>query len=451
MFSASGAWFMWGVELVVMVAMVAFNSVFAAYEIALASITLSRLHALVGTKARGAAAALYMKENMEGSLAGLQLGITLVGAVAAATGGAGAEENLAPSFQGVFGLSSGVAEVLAIAAVVAPLTVVTIIFGELIPKVFALRNAEWVCLRLSPPMQWFVFAVWPVVWALEGVVTGLMSFGEKHLKGRLDADKSEASELHELRASVALARTSRLIGPHEEQIILAAAALSQRPIREVMLPADFISMLDVDVSVADAMISAHLDMHTRFPVTERPGDPQGIIGYVNFKDIVALLRLSPSDPSVRGIVRDIPSLPAGSPVASCLERLIRERTHIAIVRDDADVVIGMVTLEDIIEELVGEIEDEFDSLPIHVVRAGVGWVVGGGASPDKLRAETGLELPAVPGEAPVRHLSDWVVRTLSQPLRGGEVIEREGIRVAVRKVRRQMVQEAQVQACPATA
>jgi putative hemolysin len=435
---------MWSVELVVMVAMVAFNSVFAAYEIALASISLSRLNALVGTKAKGAAAALYMKENMEGSLAGVQLGITLVGAVAAATGGAGADENIAPYFQQVFGLSSGVAEVLAIAAVVAPLTVVTIIFGELIPKVFALRNAEWVCLRLSPPMQWFVNAVWPVVWALETVVTGLMSFGERHLKGRLGATKSEASELHELRASVALARTSRLIGPQEERIILAAA-LSHRPIREVMLPANFISMLEVKASVADAMISAHLDMHTRFPVTERAGDPQGIIGYVNFKDIVTLLRMSPSDPSVRGIVRDIPSLPAGAPVASCLERLILERTHIALVRDEAGTVIGMVTLEDIIEELVGDIEDEFDRLPIHVVKAGAGWVVGGGIGPDKLRAATSLELPAVSGDGPVRHLSDWVVRNLSQPLRGGEVIERDGVRVAVRKVRRQMVQEAQVQ------
>jgi putative hemolysin len=294
-------------------------------------------------------------------------------------------------------------------------------------------------------MQWLVFAVWPVVWALESAVTGLMSFGEKHLKGRLEATKSEASELHELRASVALARTSRLIGPQEERIILAAAALSHRPIREVMLPANCISMLDVNVTVADALIAAHLDMHTRFPVTERPGDPQGIIGYVNFKDIVAILRLSPSEPSVRGIMRTIPSLPAEDAVATSLERLIRERTHIALVRHDDGVVVGMVTLEDIIEELVGDIEDEFDSLPTHVVKAGAGWVVGGGVSPDKLRTVTGLQLPSPPRDGPIRHLGDWVVRNLSQPLRGGEVIERDGITVAVRKVRRQMVQEARVQ------
>lgn len=436
---------MWGVELVVMLLMVAFNSVFAAYEIALASITLSRLHALIGTKTKGAAATLYMKENMEGSLAGVQLGITLVGVVAAATGGAGAEETIAPYFIQAFGVPSGLAEILAIATVVVPLTFVTIIFGELIPKVFALRNKEWVCLRLSPPMKWFVFAVWPVVWVLESIVTGLMSFGEKHWKGRLETSKSEESELLELRASVALARTSRLIGMQEERIILAAAALSHRFIREVMLPANAINMLDVNESVADALTAAHLDMHTRFPVTEKPGDPQGIIGYVNFKDIVVLMRLSPGNPSLRGIIRTIPNLLAENPVTVALERLMLERTHIAIVRDNANGVVGMVTLEDIIEELVGDIEDEFDSLPLHVVKTGVGWVVGGGISLDKLRTATGLELPRS-FDKPVSHLSDWVLMNLSQPLRGGEVIERDGVRVVVRKVRRQMVQEAQIQA-----
>ncbi len=436
---------MWGVELIIMLMMVAFNSVFAAYEIALASITLSRLHALVGTKVGGAVAALYMKENMEGSLAGVQLGITLVGAVAAATGGAGAEERIAPYLQQAFGFSSGVSEFLAIAAVVAPLTVVTIIFGELIPKVFALRNKEWVCLRLSPPIQWFVFGVWPIVWALETAVTGLMSLSEKHLKGRMETGKSEAAELHELRASVAMARTSRLIGAQEEKIILAAAALSHRHLREIMLPADSISMLDLNVPVADALIAAHLDMHTRFPVTERSRDPQGIIGYANFKDIVVLMRLAPGDHSLRGITRTIPNLSASSPVAVCLEKLIRERTHIALVRDDVGVVVGMVTLEDILEELVGDIEDEYDSLPIHIVKAGTGWVVGGGVSPDKLRSVTNLHLSSNTSDKLPRHLSDWVSSNLSQPLRGGEVIERNGVRVVVRKVRRQMVQEAQVQ------
>jgi putative hemolysin len=437
---------MYEIELLVMLAMIVFNGVFAAYEIALASISASRLQVLLNERKPGVRAALYMKENFEGSLAGVQLGITLVGAIAAATGGAGAEESIAPYFQRTLGVTSGMAELLAITAVVIPLTIVTIIFGELIPKVFAIRNKEWVCLRFSPAMRAFVYGVWPLVWFLETVVTSVMNWGERHWQRRLETmTKTVAAELQELRASVALARTSRLIGAQEEKIILGAAALSQRPIREVMLPASAISMLDLNASIADALIAAHLDMHTRFPVTERPGDPQAIIGYANFKDIVVHMRLSPHDPSLRAIMRTIPSLLAEQPVGACLERLIRERTHIALIRNAAYEVVGMVTLEDIIEELVGEIEDEFDRLPAHLAKSGTGWVVGGGITPERLREATGLVLPPRLDGAPVRHLSDWVVGQIPHPLRGGEVVESDGVRVVVRKVRRQNVQEAQVQ------
>lgn len=439
---------MWGIELAVMAAMIALNAVLAAFEIALASVGLARLHVLAGEGRAGARAAGYMKENVEGSLAGVQLGITLVGAVAAATGGAGAGEQLAPTLRGWLGVSPGLAEVLAVATVVLPLTVVTIVFGELIPKVFALRNREWVCLKLSPPMKWFVTAVWPVVWVLEAAATGLTAWGERLLRGRVAGlGPAPPLELQELRAVAALARTSRLIGPQEEKIILGAAGLTVRPVREVMRPADAMCMLDANQPVADALAAAHLDMHTRYPVTETPGDPQGVVGYVNFKDVVAHSRLAPHGPSLRGVVRPILSFPADAPVSGCLERLVREHVHIALVRGPDGRVAGMVTLEDMLEELVGEIEDEFDSLPDHAVVSGRGWVVGGGITPAKLREATGVELPAGPGEA-VRHLSEWVLRRHPHPLRGGEVIDGGGVRVVVRKVRRRNVLEAGVEARP---
>lgn len=437
---------MFGIELLFMFAMIALNSVFAAFEIALASISFARLHSLVEANRKGAKAAEYMKKNLEGSLAGIQLGITLAGAIAAAVGGAGAEENLAPGIQAALGVSSATAEVFAIALVVAPLTAFTIIFGELIPKVFAIRNKELVCLRLSPPMMWFVKAVWPVIWVLEHTVTGLMSLGERRLKGKSETPtKSESAELQELRASVALARTSRLIGQQEEKIILGAAALSYRPIREAMLPASAISMLNADASLGDALVAAHLDMHTRFPLTERPDDPQGIIGYVNFKDLVALMRLSPNDPSLRAVMRALPTLTDNIPVATCLEQMIRDRTHIAMVRTAAGEVVGLVTLEDILEELVGDIEDEFDHLPMHAVRSGPGWVVGGGLAPERLKELSGLSLPPVESPEPIHHISDWITAQTGGTVHGGEVVERDGIRVVVRKVRRQKVLEAQVQ------
>lgn len=434
---------MWGAEWLVIAAMLVLNSIFAAYEIALASVSLARLQVLAREHRRGAHAAQYMKDGMEASLAVVQLGITLVGAIAAATGGAGATESLAPLFEDL-GLRPGWAQFLAVTTVVIPLSAITILLGELFPKVFALRNKEWVCLRLSPAMRWFSFAVWPVVWMFETVVTTLMSWGERRWQHRLDGDsKQEAAELVELRAVAALARTSRLIGGREENIIVQAARLATRLVREIMLPAEYITMLHRDTSLADSLIAAHLDMHTRFPVCDRPADPQSISGYVNYKDIVSQLRLSPDGPSLSGILRPLPSLLDELPISVCMERMIHGHSHIALVRDNRNQVLGMITLEDILEELVGEIHDEYDRLPTHVVASGKAWVVGGGVSLSRLRERTGISLEPA-GTAEVRTLNDWVVTTLGRNVEGGEILEKAGARLLVRKLRRKKLLEAQI-------
>ncbi|MGW8257359.1 MAG: CNNM domain-containing protein, partial [Thermoguttaceae bacterium] len=266
-------------ELLIILLMIGFNGLFAAYEIALASVSIVRLQVLAKENYRGAKAALYMKENFEASLATVQLGTTLLAAIAGATGGAGAEELLVPFIREFFSISPGFSRLLAIAFVVVPLTIITIFVGELVPKVFAIRNKELVCLRLSTVMKWFSFSVWPAVWAFEGAVMAVMNLNERMRKGGVsDLHKSEAAELQTLRASAALARASRLIGEQQEKIILRAMQLSGRPVREIMLPAAYISMLDANSNIDDCMIIAHLDMHTRFPVAQDTTDPQTIVG-----------------------------------------------------------------------------------------------------------------------------------------------------------------------------
>lgn len=438
------------VALGVMAAMIVCNGVFAGYEIALAAVTTARLQVLAGENRAGAKAALYMKQNMEASLAAVQVAITLVGAIAAAIGGAESAEEIKPFFQQTFGLSSLSASVLAIALVVLPLTFLTILFGELIPKVFSLRNKEWVCLRLSPPMRVFCVSVWPAVWLFETCVTTLIAWSERRWRPRLaSGGKSEAVELLELRAQAASARASRLIGEREEGIILGAARFSSRTVREIMLPAEHITMLTADSSLADCLVAAHLEMHTRFPVAERAGDPQSLIGYVNFKDLVAMLRMNrPGEASLRAIVRPLPSLGAGLMLTACLERMIREHTHIALVRDADWRVVGMITMEDILEELVGDIQDEYDRLPVHSIPSGWAWIVGGGLGLARLKDITGIDLEADPPEkipeGGLRNLSDWTIGHLGGRIRGGEILLRPGVRVVVRKVRRQKVLEAQI-------
>lgn len=434
---------MWTVELIVIAAMIALNSVFAAYEIALASIGLARLDTLARQNVAGAASALRMKKSMEASLAVVQVGITLFGAVAAATGGAGAEATIEPYFLAA-GFSNATSQIFAIGVVVLPLTVVTIMFGELVPKVFALRNKEWVCLTLSRPMEWFAYSVWPAVWLFEKSVSLIMGWTDRWWQSRGGDDVgSEDAALQELRAIAALARMSRLIGHREEGIIVNAARLARTPLSAIMLPVEYISMLDADSTLTDALIAAHHDMHTRFPVTEVPGDRQRIVGYVNFKDIVSCLRLSPNEPSLRGIVRPLAVFDADMSVSTCLEQMIRKHIHIALVRDKSGTILGVVTMEDILEELVGEIHDEYDRLPTDITRAGESWIVGGNASLAKIKEITGIELP-IASDEPVKTINDWLKAKQGRPPEGGDIVRTEGVRILVRKVRRQLLQEAQI-------
>jgi putative hemolysin len=268
--------------------------------------------------------------------------------------------------------------------------------------------------------------------------------------------RSEAAELQELRAVAALARTAKLIGAREENIILNAARLSARPVRESMLRAEHINMLGADDTLGDALVAAHLNLHTRFPVTEEPGNPQRIVGYVNFKDIVACMRLSGHNPSVRSVLRPIPSFPDSMPLSVALEKMIREHVHIALIQDGALVqggtekqgapakTVGLITLEDIIEELVGDIQDEYDRLPSHVQQSGKGWVVGGGAPLARLSELTGVKLPAEATAQSARTLADWMAARLGRPVQGGDTVQCGPIVVIVRSVRRQRLNEAQI-------
>jgi putative hemolysin len=464
-------------ELIVLAGLLLVNALFAAYETALAAVSQARLHALERAGHRGAAAAVFMKTRIERSLAVTQLGMTLVAAIAAAFGGASVEERLAPALEARFGFSPRVAGAIALASIVIPLSALTIVFAELAPKVLALRHREAVCLGLSPPMRLLTGLLAPVVTVLEESVKIVLSLLSRTFRRRRIPQAPEATSLHELAAAAALARTSKLIGAREERIVRSAALLSSRQLLEIELPASDMSMLALDANIETALVRAHLDMHTRFPVARVDHDAQTVVGYVTFKDLIALLKMAGTTmggapPTLRAATRPIHRLPRTMTIAAALDRMVRERTHISLVVDDQDVVTGMITLEDILEELIGDIEDEFDRLPAHVQPTGDGFIVGGGITLDSLKQKTGIELaatsplptapPSAPPLAPLAPgstsgpggsastielarptmLADWVQRSLGRAPEGGETVKKDGVTLIVRKLRRKRLAEA---------
>jgi len=245
--------------------------------------------------------------------------------------------------------------------------------------------------------------------------------------------------LHELTAALAIARTSRLIDAQQEKIVMSAAQLSLRPIKDIMIPVADICMIPENSSLSDALILAHLDMHTRFPVCADLNDPQTIQGYINFKDIIAALRINPEDPTIKGTIRPLMKFAGTTPISKVLERMIQEKLHIGLIEDPQNKVIGMVTQEDIIEELVGEIEDEFDRLPNSIHPYGNQWLVGGAVTMSALAKTMGLTWTQQDGDL---KLADWCQRHTTKPFNGGEIISSNGMQITVRKLRRKKISEA---------
>lgn len=210
-------------------------------------------------------------------------------------------------------------------------------------------------------------------------------------------------------------------------------------------------MIYAGSTLMEALVQAHMDMHTRFPVCTVPNDPQSVESYVNFKDIVAAMRVNPKDPSLKGISRPIKKVQEDMPLSSLMEMMIQQRTHIVLVVSQEGTVLGMATLEDVIEELVGEIEDEFDRLPVHIHPCGAAWIMGGGVPMTTAASTAGLDWSGKFGGGRVPTLADWARQNAPDGLQGGEPIEQEGLRVVPRKFRRHKLSEAMVSAAGANA
>jgi putative hemolysin len=234
-----------------------------------------------------------------------------------------------------------------------------------------------------------------------------------------------------------------VLGVREERLILSAAQLATRNVGEICLPAKDIFTISLGSSLMDAFLRAHLDMHTRFPVCAAGTDPQTIQGYINFKDIVMALKMGSGETGIKSIVRPIVRLEQTLTISEALEKILQGRTHIAIVVAGQQVV-GLVTLEDIMEELLGEMGDEFDNPVTYIQPYGPSWLMGGGVAITTAVSKLDLDWTNAYKDVRVPTLQEWCENKLGKPLEGGEVIEHDGIVVVPRKFRRKKLVEAVV-------
>jgi len=326
---------------------------------------------------------------------------------------------------------------VALTLFVLPLSAITIMFGELVPKVFAIENKELVLLRVSPAMRVLYSVAYPMVRGMEKVTKAAVRLASALLPR--SEHREERASVQEMRAAAAQALEQKLIGPVEERIVSAAAGLSVKKVGDLLIPPPAISYIPITFTLTEALLRAHMDLHTRFPVTAAEGEPENIKGYVNFKDIVTALKMGSQSGTVASIARPIEKLPCGMTASKALEKMTEGNIHMAVVTGDGERVLGLLTLEDIIHQLTGEISDEYDRLPAHLYPSGEGLIAGGASKIKDIFRRLRLTTPP---ENDI--LAFWVERKLGRPPRGSELLKIEGLTILVRKTRRHKLLEAYI-------
>ena len=339
------------VELAIIGILVLFNGVFVAAEIALVTVRRSRVRQLSDEGDARAKRVARMTEKPAGLLATIQIGITFIGFLAAAFAGASIAGQLAEWLRGIgFGGSSDLVALLIVTLLV---SFVTIIFGELVPKTLALAHAERYALTLSRPVQVLGRILAPVVWFLTTVTHGVT-----RLLGVRDVSSDDAITSEELLILVERGSEQGTIEAEEEQMIGGVLELGEQRAHEVMVARVDMVALEADATLDEIVETIVSEGHSRIPVYEDNID--NVIGMLYAKDLLPYLVGEDRTPSIRSLLRTPLFVPESMPVDDLLRSLQRRRVHIAIVLDEHGGTAGLVTIEDMLEEIVGEIQDEYD-------------------------------------------------------------------------------------------
>ncbi len=338
-------------EIVIIALLIAVNGIFVAAEIALVTVRRSRIRQLSDEGDRRARRVARMTEQPGRLLATIQLGITFIGFLAAAFAGASIAGQLAEWLRDIGPLSTS-ADVLALLIVTLVVSLVTIVFGELVPKTLALAHAERYALALARPMDALGVLLGPVVWLLTSVTHAVT----RVLGVRDVTDEAISSE--ELRILLERGTEQGTIEAEEEQMIGAVLELGEQRAHEVMVARVDMVALPVDASLGDIVETIVSEGHSRIPVYEDSID--NIIGMLYAKDLLPYLVGEDRPPSIRRLLRTPLFVPESMLVDDLLRSLQRRRVHIAVVLDEHGGTAGLVTIEDLLEEIVGEIQDEYD-------------------------------------------------------------------------------------------
>lgn len=404
------------IEVLIILALILANGVFAGTELAILGAKRGRLEQHAADGSPGARAALRLQDDPNRFLSSVQVGITLIGVLTGAFGGATFASQLAPLLRELPYVGA-YADPLALGLIVVLITYLTLVFGELVPKRIALLKSEAYATMIAPPMTMIARLASPLV--------GLLAFSTQlvlRLLGLGNAPEAYVTE-EDIRALVREGTEDGSVALHEQEFIESIFKFSDRAVRHIMTPRRDVEMLEADATLAKVLDGLLESGYSRFPVYEESLDQ--VIGIVHVRDLLMLYRRQGGEAHVREVLAPPLYVPENSRASALLATFRKSRRHMAIVVGELGGIEGVVTLEDVLEEIVGEIDDEFDEAsPEPVVRREDGSLLADGSlGIDEVKEL--LDVEELPDEETYRYdtLAGLVIALLGRIPATGDVVE----------------------------
>jgi putative hemolysin len=403
-------------DLATVAALILLGSLFVAAEIALISLRESQVRQLATRGKRGAKVALLTK-NPNRFLAAAQVGVTVCGFLSAALGAERLGVYVIPQLVDL-GLSDDAANVTSLIGVTLIIAYFSLVFGELVPKRLALFRTEEISLWSAGVIDLTAKLFRPVIWLLSHSTDFVVRiFGVDPKEQRSQMSEEELLDLVSGHAALTA---------EERDIVEEVFNASERQVHEVMVPRTEVDFMDASLTVGKAIALAVDRAHSRYPVVR--GSTDEVIGFIHVRDLLDTSLVSAGG-KIQELVRNIMFLPGTKGVLPALTEMRNQRQHVAIVLDEYGGTDGIVTLEDLVECLIGDIKDEYDDDDSEVTeQARLGdFEVDGLISIDDLREQTGIEIPAGPYET----ASGFVMHFLGRIPVENDVVSVNGNRLTV--------------------
>jgi putative hemolysin len=400
------------------------NGFFAASEIAMIATRKSRIDALLEKGVKSAAAVARLKNDPDRFLATVQIGITIVGSLASAIGGAAAIGSLKPFIESLpLPYVARWGEPLAILLVVMPIAYLSLVLGELVPKSLALRYSERIACVVAPPIDFLSRVSSFLVKTLTASSNAVLWF----FGGKEKNEGVSFITVEEVKSLIQEGAAKGIFNETEKELIHSVFEFADTPVKAVMIPRPEIHAIEVHASLAEVAKSFVDSGFSRIPVYE--GELDRIIGILYNKDVFKALQ-EKSDFRIRDHLHPAFFVPSSLPISELLKQLQRRRLAIALVVNEFGEVEGLATLEDLLEEIVGEIRDEYDREergPVEHLPDG-SMVIQGSTLLKDLKSDYGLPFEESPDYLT---LAGFVLAQLKRIPRGGERVEYNGYRLTI--------------------